>query len=266
MRAAARGVDDDEIDVIERVEEPTREGLPFVESPGVHRERAAAALSGSYDLEAIRCEHARGRGVDVREHRALHAPGEQADARPRRAVRRCQGGYVAAPPPARRDVHERAEALRHRRGAPQWGEPQRSAHATGMGEEAKQEPADEAIAQRPIELLLDRRARALDEPVVAHPRGARRQARHAPEAAIEVLRHRRGERDRPVEACVHEVDPPARRVHLLAPEHVGRARRQAEAAVDAVGRVLADHAARTPLRVEMLPDPSTRPPLRESHS
>src|SRR5688572_164639 len=64
MRAATRAVDDDEIEPVERVEEPTRECLPFVESPGVHRERAAAPLSGSYDLEAIRCEHARGRGVD----------------------------------------------------------------------------------------------------------------------------------------------------------------------------------------------------------
>ena len=37
-----------------------------------------------------------------------------------------------------------------------------------------------------------------------------------------------------VEALVHEVDAPARRVHLLPEEDVGRAGRQAEAAVDAV--------------------------------
>ena len=246
MRAAARGVDDDEIDVVERVEEPPREGLPFVESPGVHRERSAAALRRSDDLEAVRGEHARGRGIDVREYRALHAAGEQADAAAGRAARGSQSRHVAASSPARRDVHERAEALRHRRGAAEGGEPQRSSHATGIGEESKEEPTDEAVAQRSIELLLDCCARALDEPVVAHARGARRQARHAPEAAIEVLRHGRVERDRPVEPSVHEVDPPARRVHLLAPEHVGRARRQAEAAVDAVGRVLADHAASTP--------------------
>ena len=35
-------------------------------------------------------------------------------------------------------------------------------------------------------------------------------------------------------AGAHQHDPPARRVHLLAPQHVGRARRQAEAAVHAV--------------------------------
>jgi hypothetical protein len=36
------------------------------------------------------------------------------------------------------------------------------------------------------------------------------------------------------EALVHQVDAPARGVHLLTEEDVGRARRQAEAAVDAV--------------------------------
>ena len=36
------------------------------------------------------------------------------------------------------------------------------------------------------------------------------------------------------------------RVHLLVPEHVRRARRQAEPAVDAVGGQLPDHAASTP--------------------
>src|SRR3712207_1581514 len=37
-----------------------------------------------------------------------------------------------------------------------------------------------------------------------------------------------------VEALVHQVNASPRRVHLLAEEHVGRAGRQAEAAVDAV--------------------------------
>ena len=40
--------------------------------------------------------------------------------------------------------------------------------------------------------------------------------------------------DRPVERRLHQPDAPARRVHLLVPELVGRARRQAEAAVHAV--------------------------------
>ena len=62
---------------------------------------------------------------------------------------------------------------------------------------------------------------------------------------------RRVERDGSVEAGVHQVDATARRVHLLAPEDVRRARRQAEPAVDAVRGELANHAARTPLRIEL---------------
>ena len=74
-------------------------------------------------------------------------------------------------------------------------------------------------------------ARVLDQLVVLHPRRAGGHAGHAAEAAVEVLDHRR--RDLLV-ALLHQHDPPARRVHLLAPQHVGRARGQAEAAVHAV--------------------------------
>ena len=47
--------------------------------------------------------------------------------------------------------------------------------------------------------------------------------------ADEGRRHRRAA----VEARLHQIDAAARRVHLLAPQHVGRTRRQAEAAVHA---------------------------------
>jgi hypothetical protein len=48
-----------------------------------------------------------------------------------------------------------------------------------------------------------------------------------------VLARRRRER-RAVEQLAHQVDPPARRVHLLAPQRVCRAGGQAEPAVHAV--------------------------------
>src|SRR5690242_21536846 len=51
----------------------------------------------------------------------------------------------------------------------------------------------------------------------------------------EVLDDRVGERQRPVDERAHQVDPAARRVHLLVPQRVRRAGRQAEAAVHAVG-------------------------------
>ena len=117
MRPAARRVDDDEVDVVEPSDQAAREGLPFVESPGVHRERAAAALGRSDDLEAVGCENPCGRGVDVGEDRALHAAREEADARSRRAGRGRQRGYVAVTAPARRNLDERTKPLRHRRNA-----------------------------------------------------------------------------------------------------------------------------------------------------
>ena len=66
-------------------------------------------------------------------------------------------------------------------------EPERRPHATGVGEDAKEEPSHEAIAERALVLSLDGGARALDEPVVANARRARGQAGHAAEAAVEVL-------------------------------------------------------------------------------
>ena len=50
--------------------------------------------------------------------------------------------------------------------------------------------------------------------------------------------------DRAVDEAAHQVDAAARRVHLLVPERVGRARGQAEAAVDAVGDQLGLHGPR----------------------
>ena len=78
----------------------------------------------------------------------------------------------------------------------------------------------------------------LDELVVLHSRGTGRHAGHAAQAAVEVLRGRGGHRG-PVEDLVHQVDPAPRRVHLLGPQLVGRAGRQAEPAVHAVLRHLA---------------------------
>ena len=86
--------------------------------------------------------------------------------------------------------------------------------------------------RRALEVPLDLRAGVLDQLVVLHARRAGGDARHAAEAAVEMGHERRRDLLVPL---LHQHDPPARRVHLLAPEHVGRAGGQAEAAVDAVG-------------------------------
>ena len=247
VRPAARGVHDDEVDVLECIDECAGECLPLLDPARVHRKRSAAALRGSDDLVAVRRQHSRGRRVHVGKHCALDAAREQTDA----CASACpEAGVtvatVAVSAPTRSDLGERPEPSWHRQRSADRRQRERRAHAARVGEKPEQQPADEAIAQRPLDLVLDRRARALDESVVANARGARRHAGHAPEAAVEVLGDRGVERDRSVESGVHEVDAPARRVHLLAPEDVRRAGRQAEPAVDAVVDVLADHAARTP--------------------
>ncbi len=113
---------------------------------------------------------------------------------------------------------------------------------------------------RPARRLLGPAAGRLDQPVVVHPGGAGGHAGHAAEAAVQVgggrlaghslparlplpagrCLARRG----PVQDLGDQVDPPARRVHLLAPQLVGGADGQAEAAVHAVGRQRAQLAGR----------------------
>src|SRR5262249_1888856 len=63
---------------------------------------------------------------------------------------------------------------------------------------------------------------------------ARRDAREASEAPVEVLRDGVGPLELALCQPAHQVDAPARRVHLLRPGVPGRTGRQTEAAVDAV--------------------------------
>src|SRR5512144_904323 len=91
-------------------------------------------------------------------------------------------------------------------------------------------------------LLLHEAARLLDQEVVADARGAARDARHAAEAAVEALDDRRTQCERASRRLLHQLDAAAWRVHLLAPEDVGGAGREAEAAVDAGACQLLRHA------------------------
>src|SRR6266545_8132332 len=101
----------------------------------------------------------------------------------------------------------------------------------------------EPFVGRPLVALLDVGPGLLDQPVVLDAGGARRDAGHAAQAAVEVLDRAGGGRHRAVQQPLHEVDPTARRVGLLLPDgSIGRARRQAEAAVRAcVDERLVDH-------------------------
>src|SRR5262249_43223959 len=100
-------------------------------------------------------------------------------------------------------------------------------------EQGEDEAAEPALAEAAPVVVLDLGARLLDERVVLHAGRAGGHAGHAAQAAVEVADDRRVEARLRVGELLHEVDPAARRVHLLAPRDVGRAGRQAEAAVDA---------------------------------
>ena len=87
-------------------------------------------------------------------------------------------------------------------------------------------------------IALDLRARRLDELVVLHAGWARRHARHAAQAVVHVLPKTGIERGLTFSGLLDHVDSSARRIHLLAPQHVRGASGQAEAAMHAVVDVL----------------------------
>ena len=82
----------------------------------------------------------------------------------------------------------------------------------------------ESVASRPVQPQPP-------SPMMRRPARARHNISGSP---VDVLRDDAVERDRAVGDALHQVDPPARRVHLLAPRDVRRTRRQTEPAVHAV--------------------------------
>src|SRR5581483_4110154 len=104
----------------------------------------------------------------------------------------------------------------------------------GVREELEDHPPVQPVPEPPRIVLLDVRARLLDQDVVADTGRAGGDARHASQAAIEVRRHRPGHLQLSGAQPAHQIDAPAGRVHLLAPVLVRRAGRQAEPAMHAV--------------------------------
>ena len=102
-------------------------------------------------------------------------------------------------------------------------------------EELEDHFPERAVGEAAPVVALDLGADRLDQLVVPHAGWARRHARHAAQARVEVLHIGVVERDRALLAQLHQVDPTAGGVHLLAPQRVGGAGGQAEAAVHAVG-------------------------------
>src|SRR5215217_6139061 len=248
-RAAPSGVDHHVVKVLllEGVYGFSGEAERLLLAPSMRAKSAAAALVlGRDDLAAFGGEDPNGRGVDLLEEDLLHASGEDADPL---ALFAAWGGLLGdllflpqsrheglhRPHASRKPAHDpglpellvEAEALVEAQGT--CGEPE----AAAVGEELEDHLPKRLVLGGALVAALDLGACSLYELVVLHTGGAGGYAGHAPQAQVKVPDHRVVHRLFG-EALVHEVDAPARGVHLLAEEHVCRAGRQTEAAVDTV--------------------------------
>ena len=112
--------------------------------------------------------------------------------------------------------------------------PRQRAQPSRMGKHRENHSAERAIAETALRLALDLRPRRLEQRVVLHARRAGGDARHAPEARVDVLDEALARGFAAVAPQFHQMDAAARRVGLLSPQQIGRAGRQTEPAVDAV--------------------------------
>ena len=199
--------------------------------------RAAAALPARHvHVVTLGVKHTGRRGVDVAEHDARDTAGDHGDTR---AITGQVLGRPIGRRPRRRDLLQRSQRARCRKPA----EKQCRSQPPPVRKDGEDAGAHKPVERPSAMVLLDVVAGLLDQPVVLHTRRARRNARHAAETPIEVFDDGVAQRDRPVHEALHQVDAPARRVHLLVPEGIGGARREAEAAVDAVCDQLGLHIA-----------------------
>ena len=178
-RPATGGVDHNLIDALalERGDESLRKRARILVVSAVQPERAAAALAARrHDLAAFRGQRANRRLVDLAEKRPLHASRDEADAQARRALRGRSLRHIAPCGHRRRERDQIPDPQRQQRenaGDPpqEIDEPEgrrQHAQARVIRQDAEEQAAEEPVAQRPLVMLLDGRARLLDERRVAH--------------------------------------------------------------------------------------------------
>ena len=215
----------------ERGSRPARELEALLAAAGVERERAAAAVVGRRDLVAVGGEHAGRRAVDLAEEHRLHAAREQADARDRRSP---TAGVSAGGATASRQAG--ASSLSGLNGPGAGSELNLSASFSrfGFGKTAKtSERSSRSPTGRGTSCSTRSRASSISRSYWT-PEGHEVRQAMQPRQRSKCSATVWFSSSVPVERRLHQPDPAARRVHLLVPELVGRARRQAEAAVDAV--------------------------------
>ena len=103
-----------------------------------------------------------------------------------------------------------------------------------MREEFEQQATEKSVGERASTVPFDLRPRGLDQLVVLDARRAGGQTGHATQAGIEVTHERVAHGHLTLQSKPHEVDPAPGRVHLLAPEQIGRAGGKTETAMNAV--------------------------------
>ena len=116
------------------------------------------------------------------------------------------------------------------------GEDHGGAEAPRIGKDRGERAANEAIRRRPLVGLLDVGAGVIDEVHVVDARRAGRHAGEARQAAVDVGDDLLGRRLAALQHVLDQVDAAARTVELVAEQHVGRAGRGAEAAMDAAAQ------------------------------
>ena len=110
---------------------------------------------------------------------------------------------------------------------------ERHAQPSRIRKDREDRAAEQAVAERSWMATLDLAARGLDERGVLHAGRTRCHACHAAQTGVEMIDERRRHPGPPFETGLHQIDSAARRIHLLAPQDVGGARRQTEAAMHA---------------------------------
>ena len=108
------------------------------------------------------------------------------------------------------------------------------AHPPRVGKDEEECSAGRPDAPGASEAPFDLRTDLLDQAVVLHARGTCIDACHAAKACVPVANHLLVHAHLAARREVHEQDAPARRVHLLTPEKVGRTCGKAETTMHAV--------------------------------
>src|SRR5579872_86380 len=239
--ATAGGVDDDCVarQLLEAVDQRTREAFGFFFTAGVERERAAATLThGDVDLATFGGKDAQRCRVHVREKDALHATGDESDVHALVALRvDVRGEFLARRrrrseirklrKPRRQEIQNSRTSNERLQSASniQLQRDAKNREARRIRENRKHEVAKELVEKRTLRLRFDLRTRRFDQQIVTNARWTSGDAGHAAETAIEVRAYGLGKRNRVFLDAFHQVDPSARRIHLDAPRTVRRAGR-----------------------------------------